>query len=121
MLPPLRAITPLSLIALLIAAGCNLVGPNRKYDAELAHYKQVAGTVEHAELTTPPGQHADTAEPRTLGHHASPEQAHEWWDMSLDEALQTAVARSSVLRDLGGAVLRSPETMRTMLAPSQVA
>ena len=77
----------------LLAAGCNLIGPNRNYDSELAHYKQVAKTVEHPELNTPPSDNAFTPEPRTLDHHAAPQQ-HEWWELSLDEAIQIAVSRS---------------------------
>ena len=106
---------------LLLAAGCNLVGPNRSSDAELAHYKQVAKTVEHPQLNTPPSEHAYTPEPRTLARNPAPQQPQEWWDMSLEEAIQTAVARSSVLRDLGGTIVRTPETVRTILNPSQVA
>jgi outer membrane protein TolC len=105
----------------LIAAGCNLVGPNRNYDAELAHYKQVAKTVEHSQLDTPPSEYAFSPQPRTIDYNAAPRQAHEWWDMTLDEAIQTAVARSSVLRDLGGTIVRSPETVRTILNPAVVA
>jgi outer membrane protein TolC len=114
--------TTISLIVLsatLLAAGCNLIGPNRNFDSELAHYKQVAKTVEHPELNTPPSDNAFTPEPRTLDHHAAPQQ-HEWWDLSLDEAIQMAVSRSSVLRDLGGTVVRAPETVRTILEPSKV-
>ncbi len=114
--------TTISLIVLsatLLAAGCNLIGPNRNFDSELAHYKQVAKTVEHPELNTPPSDNAFTPEPRTLDHHAAPQQ-HEWWNLSLDEAIQIAVSRSSVLRDLGGTVVRYPESVRTILEPSKV-
>jgi hypothetical protein len=104
-----------------MAVGCNLVGPNRNYDAELAHYKQVAQTVEHPQLNTPPSENAFTPEPRTIDHTAAPQQPHEWWELSLDEAIQTAVSRSSVLRDLGGTIVRSPDSVRTILNPSQVA
>ncbi len=103
-----------------LVAGCNLAGPNRNYDAELAHYKEVARTVDHPQLTTPPSEHLFTPPPRTIDHNAAPQQPQEWWDMSVDEAIQTAVARSSVLRDLGGTVIRSPETSRTILGPALV-
>lgn len=118
-----RRFTTISLLAFaatFLAAGCNLIGPNRNYDSELAHYKQVAKTVEHPELTTPPSDNAFTPEPRTIDHHAAPGQ-HEWWDLSLEEAIQMAVTRSSVLRDLGGTIVRAPDTVRTILAPSEVA
>ncbi len=120
MLGRFTTISLIVLAATLLAAGCNLIGPNRNYDSELAHYKQVAKTVEHPELNTPPSDNAFTPEPRTLDHHAAPQQ-HEWWELSLDEAIQIAVSRSSVLRDLGGTVVRAPDTVRTILAPSEVA
>ena len=121
MSPRFPAIPTALAACLLLAAGCNLVGPNRSSDAELAHYKQVAKTVEHPQLNTPPSEHAYTPEPRTLARNLAPQQPQEWWDMSLEEAIQTAVARSSVLRDLGGTIVRTPETVRTILNPSQVA
>ena len=95
MSPRFPAIPTALAACLLLAAGCNLVGPNRSSDAELAHYKQVAKTVEHPQLNTPPSEHAYTPEPRTLARNLAPQQPQEWWDMSLEEAIQTAVARSS--------------------------
>src|SRR5262245_61287948 len=120
----LRRFTAVSMIAFaasLLSAGCNLVGPNRNYDSELAHYKQIAKTVEHPQLDTPPSENAFAPEPRTIDHSAAPQQPQEWWEMSLDEAIQTAVARSSVLRDLGGTIVRTPEAVRTILNPAVVA
>lgn len=114
------AISVASAAALLLAAGCNLVGPNRNSDAELAHYKQVAKTVEHPQLNTPPSENAYTPAPRTIDHNAAPANPEEWWDMSLEDAIQLAVARSSVLRDLGGTIVRTPETTKTILNPAQV-
>src|SRR5262245_26092502 len=108
----LRRFSLISVLAVLLAtAGCNLVGPNRSSDAELAHYKQLALAVEHAQLNTPPSENAFTPEPRTIDHNAAPQQPQEWWDLPLIEAIEIAVARSSVLRDLGGTVVRAPETM----------
>src|SRR5262245_66260321 len=119
----LRRFTTISVIAFaapLLSVGCNLIGPNRNYDAELAHYKQIAKTVEHPQLNTPASEHAFTPEPRTIDHNAAPGQLNEWWDLSLEEAIQIAVSRSSVLRDLGGTIVRSPETTKTILNPAQV-
>src|SRR5262245_54892743 len=120
----LRRFTTISVIAFaapLLSVGCNLIGPNRNYDAELAHYKQIAKTVEHPQLNTPASEHAFTPEPRTIDHNAAPRLPQEWWDVSLDEAIQLAVSRSSVLRDLGGTIVRSPETTKTILNPAVVA
>jgi len=43
-----------------------------------------------------------------------------YWDLSLEEALQITLANSRVLRDLGGAVVRSPGTTRTATDPAIV-
>jgi hypothetical protein len=47
--------------------------------------------------------------PVTLDNDSKPE----YRNISLQEAIQTALANSDVLRDLGGAVVRAPETTRT--------
>ena len=47
--------------------------------------------------------------PVTLDNDAKPE----YWDVSLQEVIQLALANSEVLRDLGGAVVRAPDTTRT--------
>jgi outer membrane protein TolC len=116
-----RSLAISTIATILLPAGCNLVGPNKSSDAELAHYKQVAQTVEHPQLNTPPSEHAFTPEPRTIDHNGAPQQPQQWWDLSLAEAIEIAVTRSTVLRDLGGTIVRSPDAVRTILAPSVVA
>jgi outer membrane protein TolC len=105
-------------IALLLAAGCNLVGPNRRFDAELEHYKEVARTVESADAITPPSAQDFTTAPHTIRQNAIPTG---WQDLTVEEAIHLALANSSVLRDLGGTVLRYPETTRTILGPAVAA
>ena len=39
-----------------------------------------------------------------------------YWDLSLEEAIQLAMARSEVLRDLGATVLRAPTAARRPIA-----
>lgn len=39
--------------------------------------------------------------------------SEQYWDMSLEEVVQTAMTNSQVLRDLGATILRSPETVGT--------
>ncbi|MCU0877506.1 MAG: transporter, partial [Pirellulaceae bacterium] len=105
-------------IALLLAAGCNLVGPNRRFDAELEHYKAVARTVESVDAITPPSAQDFTTAPHTIRQNAIPTG---WQDLTVEEAIHLALANSSVLRDLGGTVLRYPETTRTILGPAVAA
>lgn len=54
--------------------------------------------------------------PRTLQTQGTPQ----YWDMSLEEAIQVTLANSRVLRDLGGAVVRAPASTRTTLDPATV-
>ena len=42
----------------------------------------------------------------------------EFWDLSLDEAIRTALQNSRILRDLGGRVLTSPQSVRSIYDPS---
>ncbi|MCG8449609.1 MAG: TolC family protein, partial [Pirellulales bacterium] len=42
----------------------------------------------------------------------------EYWDISLEEVVQLALAQSKVLRDLGGAVLRNPSSIQTFWDPA---
>jgi outer membrane protein TolC len=105
-------------IVLLLAAGCNLVGPNRRFDAELEHYKAVARTVESPDAVTPPTPQDFTTAPHTISQNSIPAG---WQDLTVEEAIQLALVNSSVLRDLGGTVLRYPETTRTILGPAVAA
>jgi hypothetical protein len=41
-----------------------------------------------------------------------------YWDMSLQEAIQFALANSTVMRDIGANLLQSPDTMPTIYDPS---
>jgi len=42
------------------------------------------------------------------------------WELTLQEAVQIALSRSTVLRDLGGTVIRAPETVLTAVDPAMV-
>jgi hypothetical protein len=54
------------------------------------------------------------ANPRTLRDHAS----MKYQDVTLEEALRLALAHSKVMIDLGGTILRSPETTPTVYDPA---
>jgi hypothetical protein len=58
---------------------------------------------------------AATAAPLTIADETT-----EYWDLSLEEVVQWALSNSRVLRDLGGLVLRSPLTARTVHDPAIV-
>ncbi|QDU97575.1 TolC family protein [Lignipirellula cremea] len=42
----------------------------------------------------------------------------EYWDLSLDEAIRLTLHNSTVLRDLGGAALLQPDTVKTVYSPA---
>jgi outer membrane protein TolC len=44
----------------------------------------------------------------------------QYWDMTLQEAVQIALAQSRVIRDLGGAVIRTPQAVETHWDPAVV-
>jgi len=53
-------------------------------------------------------------EPLTLNTTAEPE----YWDVPLEEVVQLALGQSQVLRDLGGAILQSPSSVKTYWDPA---
>jgi len=55
-----------------------------------------------------------TAPPLTLDPNKPPE----YWDVSLQEVIQTALTNSKAMRDMGGGVLRSPASTRTVVDPA---
>ncbi len=55
-------------------------------------------------------------QPWTIDTQGTPE----YWDLSLQDAIQISLTNSRVLRDLGGAVVRAPGSTRTALDPAVV-
>lgn len=45
----------------------------------------------------------------------------EYWDLTLDEAINYALSHSRVMRDLGGTILLAPERMQTKYSPALIA
>jgi outer membrane protein TolC len=56
----------------------------------------------------------ETNAPLTIDQSVPPE----FWDVTLEEAIQLALERSKVLADLGGSVLRSPTSVVTTYGPA---
>lgn len=106
-----RTICLLLIVLTIITPGCAVK------DNDLKHYIEVA-----AEWHAPPpasvasGEYVTALEPRTLLE--LPPSDDQYWNLSLEEAIQTGVARSKVLRDLGGSVLRTPGLTPTIMDPS---
>jgi outer membrane protein TolC len=54
--------------------------------------------------------------PPTLGDQDKPE----YWNVTLEEVIQLSLVQSQVIRDLGGAMLRAPATVRTWWDPALI-
>jgi outer membrane protein TolC len=81
-------------------------------------YEQVASEIEYPTESACTVMNADESlsapHPWTIKTEGTPE----YWDISIEEAIQLALANSKVMRDLGGAVVRSPATQRTTFDPA---
>ncbi|MDP7017697.1 MAG: TolC family protein [Pirellulaceae bacterium] len=108
-------------LSLIAVSGCALVNSKSDdcsdcADCDMAAYKTVASQIEYPDICTPIDElHArKMAKPITIREDAPPEP----WQLSLEEAMRLALENSVVLRDLGGLVLQSPETVRTVHTPA---
>lgn len=71
--------------------------------------------VEYPDVAAPFGDETvPVLPPRTLRNL----QTLEYWDLTLEEAVRTALENSRVLRDLGGAVVRAPENASSAFDPA---
>jgi len=94
--------------------GCLFHKRDFTFDKDLAHCEAVATRIEY------PCAHAPYDEtllceqrPRTLD-----DSEPEYWDMTLEEAVHLALDTSDVVRTLGGAVFRAPDTLQTAYNPA---
>lgn len=79
------------------------------------HYRQVALAIEEPDLPVPgnPQVYANLP-PRPIEADLMPE----YWNVSLGEAVELALANSEVLRDLSGTVIRAPQAVETIHRPA---
>lgn len=111
---------PSSILKLLLATamalpGCAWRGNSFNFDPELAHYQEVATQIEFPDVESASYPEAATGEAPITIENAVPTA---YWDLTLEDAIQSALQHSRVLRDLGGLVLQSPENVRTVYGPS---
>jgi outer membrane efflux protein len=109
----------LLLAASLISSGCGAATKPYKFgkDEDFAHYNKVATEIEYPNVADCPGDTAITCpSPELIGPDSQPA----YWDIKLEEAMQMGLAKSRVMHDLGGTVLRSPPNTRTIADPAIV-
>lgn len=98
-------------------SGCNLRGRANldDFEVEPAPYIQAATSIEYPDLETPVNTGISlTPRPATL----TAECPLTYWDLTLEEAIQFALANSKVFRDLGGTIVRSPGSTRSTFDPA---
>ena len=104
----------------LLGLGCR--GGNQSFkacsDPVEGHYQQVSAEIEYPAVnscsTACFGESIDSMAPRTL----SSSEPLQYQDIHLADVVATAFANTTVLSDLGGAVVRTPGATRTIHDPS---
>jgi len=95
--------------------GCTSKRPTCRPNDELAHYKYVATQIEYPDVQVCSSEAAiGSLAPRTLRSNVPPQ----FWDISLEEAIQTALANAAVMRDLGGLVVQAPGNVQSAYGPA---
>lgn len=109
--------TIVTLAVLAAPTGCSWRRAQFSGDAELEQYKSVATRIEYPDVEScQVDEIAATEAPRSIAG----EIPTQFWDLQLQEAIQTALRNSKVLRDLGGQVVDSPATLPTIYTPAAV-
>jgi hypothetical protein len=105
----------LSIVSLcLVLAGCRS-RHDAMYEGYMGGFRDHLTAIEYPDVETPasPGP-LETQAPYTL----SDNQPHDFRPLTLQEAVQTALSNSTVLRDVGGLVMNAPDSLRTRLGPA---
>ena len=100
-----------------LMAGCSAAS-HTIGDSGMHHYVDMSTRIELPDVNPSyddrMAEIAATPPPITLNSQTPTE----FWDLSLQETVQLALRNSEVLRDLGGAILQAPESVRTIHEPA---
>jgi len=105
-----------TLLTLLIAAGCQSTN-DFSFDPQLDHYQDFATQIEYPDVETRAEDNPsvlESAAPLTLRNVAELPS----WTLTLEEAVRTALMRSTVMRDAGGRVVTQPQASQTVFDPA---
>ena len=84
-------------------------------DEDLSYFKDHLAAIEYPDVQTPADAHVlETQAPFSLSANLP----RDFRPLTLQESVQTALAHSTVLRDVGGLVLNAPDALRTRLGPA---
>ncbi|MCA9100706.1 MAG: TolC family protein [Planctomycetales bacterium] len=94
----------------LLITGCQPAQPLYLFeDGDMSYYKDVAQDIEYPDVESQRLADVDGALPPLTLDNPNPT---EFWDLSLEEAVQSALHNSKVMRTIGGTVLREPNGLR---------
>ncbi len=82
---------------------------------DVAHYQQILQQTAFEDAACPAPQTSATAGAPIMIDDDAPQQ---YWDLTLQQAVELALANSTVVRELGGALIRSPDLVETIHQPS---
>jgi outer membrane protein TolC len=92
-----------------ILSGCMPQQPHYLFeDGDLSHYIDRATDIEYADVDEPTLGEVEGAAPPLSLQNTEP---NEVWDLTLEEAVQIALANGKVLKSLGGTVVGPPESL----------
>lgn len=99
-----RQLRALITVVLLVAVGCHPLQPVYfGEDGDMSHYLDVATQLEEPDVVVETLAEVDAAAPPRLINAADWDQLKEW-NLTLEEAIQIALANSEILRTLGGRI-----------------
>lgn len=93
--------------------GCTVRQPGEVFRDSLSHYQDLAGRIEYPDVHSQALDPGVTAAPPTSVNRTDREPR----PLTVDQAVQIALANSTILRELGGQVLQSPVLARSILGP----
>ncbi|MBP90158.1 MAG: hypothetical protein CMJ64_26195 [Planctomycetaceae bacterium] len=104
------------LAALAAFPGCGLKrSDNFRFERNLTPFYTEATEITYPDVATVSYEEVtSTQAPLTLDADSRPE----FWDLTLQEAIQRGLGNSPVMRDMGALVLQAPQNVRTMFDPS---
>jgi len=95
-------------------SGCFARQDKLNFKTNPVPYQRFASEIEYPDVAPGKASQEWTAPPLVLSMAREPD----YWELTVEEAVQLALKNSRVLRDLGGILLRSPETTPTTYGPA---